>query len=287
MSDVPQNRSPVASISEAESASIPKLNLNCYNQIMKISNPFKAIVVLLVLVVIVGLVALLRMKKQGPALVESEVSEARETASAVPVVSPRVSMVPENSVPVFDPDLKNKKPGTKSYYSEKLGVGFTYSPYPEGATTVNQSILVTEKGNKIFVHAVDQKPEDGQWLEVFTTNAPSLTAAIQEKLLKGINPKDCFSKVYSGEGANGFGPATKLPGNVFAGISYPAPSDPTAPFWDNSKKCTSYSETNGLQYFQMSEKVPTKFIFLSIGQYVITDDGTANSSWANSVTIVK
>ena len=67
-----------------------------------------------------------------------------------------------------------KEAGTKIYYSEKLGVGFTYlSP------VANYTPKITETATKIDL--------DGQSIEVFTKD-PKLTLAeaIKSKFLQGF-----------------------------------------------------------------------------------------------------
>lgn len=51
-------------------------------------------------------------------------------------------------------DLSKKEQDTKIYYSDKLGVGFTYAPNPD-----NFSIKVTEIGNKIYISGTNEDPE--------------------------------------------------------------------------------------------------------------------------------
>jgi len=178
--------------------------------------------------------------------------------------------------------LNNKEIGTKIYYSDTLGVGFTYLPALLGAT-----FAVTERENEIYVYDTKEKPEQGQSIEVFTKN-PNLTfqEAIANKFLADYNPKDCFVKVTETN-------EQELSNYISAVISFPPNADPNGPWWKNSNKCPqNYSETNGKQYFLMNKAVPGKFLFVRIGQYSITLDGTSGVTgsgfnWSHSIKILK
>lgn len=202
-----------------------------------------------------------------------------ETTS-MPTPTPAATQQNLNSI--FD--LSKKEAGTKIYYSDRLGVGFTYVPNQVGTSF---TVKVTEIGNKIYVHGTSEKPEQGQSIEVFTKD-PTLTLgeAIKNKFLQGYNSVDCFVKTYETN-------ETRLPNYVSAGISFPPTNDPNAPWWQNADKCPQYySETNAVQYFLMNKDVPGKFLFARIGQYSITSDGTpitteGGFNWSHSIRILK
>ncbi len=179
--------------------------------------------------------------------------------------------------------LNQKESGTQIYYSEKLGVGLTYLPYE------NSSVQVTEKDNSINI--------DDQTIEVFDKDSNvTLQKAIEDKFLHGYDPKNCFVKTYdhSAEGVQEGDPTYTM-----AIISYPPTTDTNAPFWQNSEKCPQqYSATNGLQYFLYNPSVPSKFLFVRIGQYSAASDGLISSenggfqtqgrfNWSNSIRILK
>jgi len=170
--------------------------------------------------------------------------------------------------------LANKEMGTKVYYSENLGVGFTYLPY-----SAEQTPTITEAENKISL--------EDQSIEVFTKDPSlSLEEAIKSKFLQGFNESECFVKNYEAS-------EQELANYISAGISYPPTEDPNAPFWQNSDKCPeSYSETNGIQYFLMNKDVPGKFVFVRVGQYSAASDGTPRTpesgfNWTHSIRILK
>lgn len=184
-------------------------------------------------------------------------------------------------------DLGKKVPDAKIYYSDKLGVGFTYVPSASGYSPVT----VTEISNKIYVHAADLDPTQGQSIEVFPKD-PKLTLqeAIKAKFLVGYDPKDCFVKTYDQAPEN---PDPGLPNYAFAGISFPLGNDANEPWWQNAGKCpANYSETNGIQYFVMNKDVPNKFAFVVVGQDSIAPDGTPTTpdygfNWSHSLQILQ
>lgn len=172
-------------------------------------------------------------------------------------------------------ELNKKEIGTKIYYSEDLGVGFTYISHPNS----NYPIDIKEHDNKISVL--------NQTIEVFIKDpGMSLEEAIQDRFLQGYDSKDCFVKTYEID-------KQKPSSYVSSGISFPLTDNPNA-FWaQNSYKCPrDYSETNGARYFIMNRDVPKKFLFISIGQSSVASDGTPRTAeggfnWDHSIRILK
>lgn len=170
--------------------------------------------------------------------------------------------------------LNAKEAGTMIYYSDKLGIGFSYL-----SNVSSSPVTVTESDNKINV--------SGQAVEVFTKDPKiSLEQAIEQRFLQGYNSSECFVKKYDNS-------EQKNADYVSAGISFPPSSDPDAPWWQNSDKCPPYySETNGIQYFLMSKEVPGKLLFVRIGQDSVASDGTTPTeeggfNWSHSIRILK
>ena len=97
-------------------------------------------------------------------------------------------------------EMDQKSPDTKLYYSEKLGVGFTYATYSTSDPLLNLD-TVKEIDNKIYLtdgsKEADTNPYGyGNRLEVFTKNPNDpLDKAIGKEFLVGANPKDCFVSV--------------------------------------------------------------------------------------------
>ena len=184
-------------------------------------------------------------------------------------------------------DLRSKKAETKLFYSEKLGVGFTYLPRPEYNSTVETT--VTEKGDMIYIHDTKYEPETGQSIQVFTKDEKlSLEEAIQNRFLKEYDKKDCFAAAYTN--------TEMIPsGYTAAEISFSedlAPKD--GAWWDIGDKCpVPYTRTNGIQYFAMNPDVPGKYVFLKLGQDSLALDGSIEvdgqqlRDWSYSLRIVE
>lgn len=182
-------------------------------------------------------------------------------------------------------DTTQLSPTAETFTSDRLGVTFTYEPKP----IETFEVVVTERDNKIYVHGTEEEPEQGKTIEVFSKDASlSLSDAIKLQFLKNIAVTDCFVEDIARS------PEDPRPGSyIFAEISYPPPATPDAPFWENSFKCPQeYSKTNAVQYFMMNQEVPTKFIFVKLGQDSITTDGVVRDGesrydWSSSIRIVK
>ncbi|KKW42739.1 MAG: hypothetical protein UY92_C0004G0075 [Candidatus Magasanikbacteria bacterium GW2011_GWA2_56_11] len=215
-------------------------------------------------------------------------SDAGETNAPAPEASaPTEKTEPIADAPDYSAifDLGRKEPGTRVYVSGPLGVGFTYNPISDSS----EEVKLTETGNKIYVHLASQAPADGQWVEIFDKDPQmTLAAAVAARFLKGLDPKDCFVRQSD---------SIKLdqrPGYTAAAISYPPPADPEEPGWANSEKCSPpYSESNGISYFLMNENNPDRFVFVSVGQYLLTSDGSTKSeagyyeiNWDRSLQIL-
>lgn len=237
-------------------------------------NRMAAVIIFLLLVVVIAVFYLLFLFPKR--LTSSAGTNTINQTTVMPAPSDEVVM--DNST-VFG--LKDKQPGTKLYYSQKLGIGFTYLQDPVSPVTV------TETGNKIYVHGSKRSPDQGQSLEVFTKNPSlSLQEAIGAKFLNGYSPKDCFVKI---DEPNAIG----LPNYIATVISFPRSEDQNAPWWQNSKCPENYSETNGQQYFLMNKDVPDRFLFVRIGQYSEASDGMpvtgtppAGQNWSHSIRIL-
>lgn len=157
-----------------------------------------------------------------------------------------------------------------TYTSSKLGVQFFYADQDLG-----KKILVQESDDKIFVYPEGIKPEEGQFVQVFTKDAnSSLQREIEKKFLHGYKPADCFTISWVTE--LGSKPTT----GITAVINFPRDrTDAVTPWWDNGKECPpNYSLSNGLAYFWTDKENSSKFVFFSIGQYYIPAT-TVGTSW--------
>lgn len=76
-------------------------------------------------------------------------------------------------------NMKNKQPNTKLFYSDQLGVGFTYTPHEGG-----RDIVITQEKSYIFIHEINKEKESGKVIEFFTKDpAMNLEEAIISQLL--------------------------------------------------------------------------------------------------------
>lgn len=171
--------------------------------------------------------------------------------------------------------INKKEKGTQLYYSEALRVGFTYKSFSDDYVPV-----ITESGNKIYVG-------EYQSIEVFQKDQNvTLEQAIKNRILKGISDAECFVKIYemSDESVKDY---------TSAGISYPSEKGSTDPLFTQKHICPiQYVETNGVRYFLMNKNMPTKFLFVDIGQDSMMSDGNPSTKgslkgWYNSLRIVQ
>lgn len=187
-------------------------------------------------------------------------------------------------------EMDKKKSGTKLFYSEKLGVGFTYAPLKEDPRS--RILSIKEKDSKIAI--IDQNSENlgdrifenaDADIEVFTKDPKdTLVRAISKELLTGVDSKKCFAtKSTYGE---------QLEGYIYAVISY-APTPGSDVVINNGiencpKEAQSYAARNdGIQFFLEDPKVPSKYVSLRIGQGAFAESGTGNEGWERSLRILK
>lgn len=167
----------------------------------------------------------------------------------------------------------------KKYSSYKLGLSFLYL-----SSQADKTLYVHETGNKICLSTLtnDTDCAQGQSVEIFNKNAAdNLQTAITKQFLQNYAPTDCFVTNVKNPVAN----ETTPDSFTFAEISFPKPTDPSAPWWTNADKCPRYATTNGIAYFLMDTKHPEKFIFLSIGQYPILA-GPGNQLWQSTINFL-
>lgn len=213
-------------------------------------------------------------------------------ASPTPLKSPEASpspVVSASPIPSAQPKASFEEntnvPGQKKYISPKFGMSFLYM-VNQGT---DQTAAVKEEADKLYVYVQGLNStsgpsgyKNGQWVQVFKKEkSTSLEDAIKNQLLSGYSEKDCFVVVKS----IGF-TTTHFPSNYkTATISYPKPTDDTAPFFAGSSKCPqTYSETNGLSYFLEDTNFPDRFYFFSIGQYYI--NASKNQGWQETATFL-
>jgi hypothetical protein len=176
----------------------------------------------------------------------------------------------------------NLAQGTKFYSSDKLGVKFRYKSMSD-----LHEVVVEEKDSKIYLHLEKEALDMAKTIEVFDKDPnKTLKQAIEERFLKNYSRANCYVEDSSTI------PELKRPdGYEVANISYPAPTDPNDPFWENRDKCDPvYSKTNDVRYFLYNPSVPNKYVFLILGQDSIASDGTpptpdGGKDWSASIEI--
>lgn len=213
------------------------------------------------------------------------------------IVSPETISpeVPEEIRSLFD--LTNKVRGTEIYYSKRLGIAFTYNRFGLSLSDYEFDAKVAEQGNMIFVYHPEYGYADGngQSIEVFEKDPNiSLEDAIEARFLTEYSPEDCFVEVLEDGQALSDNPEDSMSHVVKTVISYPQSDNAESPWWENAFKCPEgYSLSNGEAYFLMNTEAPDRFVYVSIGQSVITTDGSAYSEgevfnrWEESLRIVE
>ena len=163
--------------------------------------------------------------------------------------------------------LTQKSAGTKIYYSDKLGIGFTYNLGSDTSTKIN------ETGNTIYVGT--------QAVEVFSKDPmATLAQAIISKFLTGYDPKNCWAVSIAGQQG--------LANYVAAQITYPPVNDLNEMIRAQAKCPANYTKTNAAgYYFAMNADIPNKFFFVRLGQDVAAEDGTGSHGWDYSIRILK
>ena len=172
----------------------------------------------------------------------------------------------------------------KTYISEKLGIRFTYNEIGFSG----QKVLINEVNNKITISTLGN-PND-QFIEVFTKDPKdSLQKAIEKQFLQGIPSTDCFV-VLDDENNRITGLYDKESSVVRAFIKYKKTNIPEDEPFEGSERCPAlYTATNDAVYFEYDTKIPTKYIFLAIGQDGPTFDGNppVNDTWTGWQSSIK
>jgi hypothetical protein len=171
--------------------------------------------------------------------------------------------------------ITNTSPIAKEFTSTALGIQFAYADKND----LGQKTNVKEVGDTVYVYSSDTKPEDGQYVRVFSKKSTeTLEQAIKQQFLTGYNSRDCY--VQSGTDAN----KTNSETGIAAVVAYPIVT--TDDQWlVNQAKCpVTYSLTNGLSYFWAPSEDSTKFVFFSIGQYYIPVT-SSDTSWHTTLKI--
>ena len=153
--------------------------------------------------------------------------------------------------------------GAIPYTSAALGISFSYLPEQNG-----QTVKVLEQGDKIYVYPANMEPTAGQWVQVFQKPAgESLLAAITRVIMPGYPSQDCQVRQTTDRHSAG----SQASNYEYAGIVVRrAPGEDDAAVLPRWRTCPQpYTVVGGIGYFQSDALHPSKFLFLSIGQYTI------------------
>ena len=153
--------------------------------------------------------------------------------------------------------------GAIPYTSAALGISFSYLPEQNG-----QTVKVLEQGDKIYVYPANMEPTAGQWVQVFQKPAgESLLAAITRVIMPGYPSQDCQVRRTTDRHRAG----SQASNYEYAGIVVRrAPGEDDAAVLPRWRTCPQpYTVVGGIGYFQSDALHPSKFLFLSIGQYTI------------------
>ncbi len=173
-------------------------------------------------------------------------------------------------------EMDKKSPDTKLFYSEKLGIGFTYE---------DNGVSIREVGNKIYFDYPTDSGEKIPKLEIFTKDPKdNLNKAVTNDFLTGANPEDCFV-------VTNFTTETYKTAEISYPITEDTSSDPL-PWWDNISKCPTkaqnYARTNGAQYFFMQPEKPSQYGFVRIGQDIGPLSGFSEiRDWSETIRFLK
>ena len=255
------------------------------------------------LLVIVGALITITIVYGIPYFSPKEVADPIEPVVSVPEVKPTPVVentpVPTQEAPkekVYTQDelntifeMNKKKAGTKLFYSEKLGVGFTYRLLEELIPYNRYEASATEKGNGVAVGYYEKEEPKSDWinLEVFTKDPKdTLEQAITKEFLQGVNSKKCFAQKYENEYLS-----KKNPQYKYAEISYTPTQGEGVGINNGIENCPEkihrYVRTNASLYFFEDTRVPSKYVFVVIGQESAANSGLGNEDWSGSIRILK
>ena len=256
------------------------------------------------LLVIVGALITITIVYGIPYFSPKEVADPIEPVVSVPEVKP-TPVVENTPVPtqettpkekVYTQDelntifeMNKKKPGTKIFYSEKLGVGFTYNLL-EGFSPDTYEVPVSEQGNGVAIGYPEKKGTSASGrksLYVFNKDPKdTLEQAITKEFLQGVNSKKCFAQKYENEYLS-----KKNPQYKYAEISYTPTQGEEVGINNGIENCPEkihyYVRTNASLFFLEDTRVPSKYVFVVIGQESIAYSGIGSEDWSDSIRILK
>lgn len=202
----------------------------------------------------------------------SVVQPAQPTVTLAPTVIPPTN-IPDTEQPTAEPT----SPGIIVFNSKTLGISIHFARSDNGA-----EFAAREIGDKVYVYMKSTQPESGQWVQTYSKpSKTSLEDAIRMQVLQGYSLNDCLVKLVS-DPNKGSGAAV-LPGIQYAMITLPqSPDDDMAAIQAKAEKCPQpYAAVGGLAYFMATSAAPDRFVFFSIGQYMIPAE--QNRPWQTTL----
>lgn len=171
--------------------------------------------------------------------------------------------------------IKEKQQGTKVFYSQDFGFGFTYASHK--GTDIPLEII-DDQNDTIYLHFLNELPPvSRKSIQVFGKN-PNMTLgeAVRFRFLFNKNPANCAVEARQ---------AVQEPSSSYerVEISYVHSQDAN---FTTEDPCFIYY-TRG--YFLMNKEVPDKFLFINLGQDSIASDGTIGevNDWSRSIKILR
>lgn len=164
----------------------------------------------------------------------------------------------------------------KKFVSPKLGISFLYLD-----DYVGETIKTKEVENRVYVYSSNNSYDTGQYVEVFQKDpSDTLTEALNKDFLSSDSYKaNCSvvdTLVYSNQ--------SEYPNSYqLANIKVKKETNDMEELFAELDKCPSpYTQSNGISYFLMDSEHPDKFLFFSIGQYVINAFET-DTAWQDTI----
>lgn len=228
-----------------------------------------AILLIAILLIPVGVYAGMQIvKKQTPVVLPTAPPQEIRPTEALPTSVPKILNTGSQESYTENTSVS----GQKRYVSPKLGISFLFAEKDGNG----QKILVKEIGNKVYLYGEKMKYDSGQYVEVFQKDkGQSLTDAIREKFLSGYSSDKCKITV----------------DKTYPNLNYEVVNIEVVGNYDDMEKlftalkdCPSpYTQSNGISYFLGDKNHPDKFVFFSIGQYLINKAPTGEQGWQDTI----
>lgn len=195
---------------------------------------------------------------------------------------------PTSQLPNFANPSPSPTPKTGSTEKTDIANQYRYTSYKHNVSFLyksnnDQPAAVMEDGNRIYVYIQINRDTDyktGQYIEFFNKEgAATLQQAMEREFLSDYPKTDC---VFTNEPKIVAGTLKNFEiGNIkIANFTGDMEKD-----LEKYNKCPkNYTMSNGVSYFIYDKNFPTRYAFLSIGQYGIMAD--AETQWINTIEFI-